>query len=615
MRRAIARKSGAQPKAHLFNRIADYFPAVFLALLFFAYVPFSQDAYDAPKLAVAFVLLPAGYMLHLIRAGKIECHPYAGAFLVFAVASVVTGFFARAFYPAFFGTFIRRTGSLLLLVASLLMIYFFQYRGRREVETAAALSTAVLALVAVVHGLLRPEAFDGRAFAVFGNPVFLGGALALAAAVVAGFEVNPYLKAAALVAAGAGVAATGTRVALAAYVLSLIIAALSSRRLRLWLVGSLVVAAILFVVLFGSRFFTLAGDAGTRLELYRLALEKTAERPLTGTGFNQFENSFRQSELAVDVVNSQAEIPDTSHSFLLDIFMSAGLVAGLFYLAFLAALIWLNPPAGVAALVLSLFMPFSSSLLLLMAALTGLAHREAGCVFVFDRLSRPVKLAGLVLLTVLACIGVYSSYRVIGADYYYSRAVDSMHTGDIVRAENAYENASALAPHDKFIHQQMSIFLAQKASFTGSTADFEKALEEARAAIEADPYDEISHLIAGRIYTYLGDTGKPENYEKAINEFKVCVYLCPYDATAWYELGIAHAGSGNIQEAVKSWRRAVELKEDYVDAYFSLGYAKEKEKDYDSAREYYETALKYADRTEIPAIKEALERLNSLQNR
>lgn len=611
MLRIIAKKSDAQPKVHLFNSAAPFF----LVLLFFSYLPFSQDAYDAPKLAALFVLLPIGFLLHLIDKKKIECHPYIGAFFVSAVAAVIAGFFAQAFYPAFFGTFVRRTGSLLILLAGLLMVYFFQHRRSAAVETAVVLSASILAVLSVMQAFLRPEAFEGRAFLLFGNPVFLGGVLALSAAAVFGYEVNPYLKAAALVLTGAGIAVTGTRVALAAYVISLLVAALSFRKFRPWIITGLVAAAVIFAVLFGSRFFTLPDDAASRVELYRLAAEKSAEKPLTGFGFNQFENAIRQSDYAVELVNSDSQIPDTSHSFLLDLFMSAGVIAGLFYLAFLGGLIIINPVFGTAALVLSLFMPFSSSLLLVMAALSGLAHREAGCVFVLERLPRSVKIAGVLLVSLLIALGIYSAYRVLGADYYYSKAVDATHSGEIVRAENAYTAASSLAPHDKFILQQMSIFLAQKVSFTGRPEDFTRALEIARKAIEADPYDEINHLIAGRIYTYLGDTGKPENYEKAINEFKVCVYLSPYDAVAWYELGIAYAGTGNLEEAEKSWEKAIELKKDFVDAYFSLGYAREQQEDYEGARKYYEAALEYADQSEIPAIREALNRLDSLQNR
>ncbi|HUV60212.1 MAG TPA: tetratricopeptide repeat protein [Desulfatiglandales bacterium] len=64
---------------------------------------------------------------------------------------------------------------------------------------------------------------------------------------------------------------------------------------------------------------------------------------------------------------------------------------------------------------------------------------------------------------------------------------------------------------------------------------------------------------------------KEGNYEEAIKYFKKIIDISPNMAMAYYNLGLSYLRTGNIEEALSSLKRALELKPDMVITYFALG--------------------------------------------
>ena len=50
-------------------------------------------------------------------------------------------------------------------------------------------------------------------------------------------------------------------------------------------------------------------------------------------------------------------------------------------------------------------------------------------------------------------------------------------------------------------------------------------------------------------------------------------WIAPELAEAYYNLGLVHQAQGNLKEAVKCYRRAIEIDQDHHQAHFNLGCA------------------------------------------
>jgi Flp pilus assembly protein TadD len=78
----------------------------------------------------------------------------------------------------------------------------------------------------------------------------------------------------------------------------------------------------------------------------------------------------------------------------------------------------------------------------------------------------------------------------------------------------------------------------------------------------------------------------------------------PTTATQWYKAGYKASDAGNYEEAAADFKKAIELKPDYAEAYNMLGFASRKMNDLDSAFAYYDKALKL--KPNFPEVREYL---------
>ncbi|MCK4776957.1 MAG: tetratricopeptide repeat protein, partial [Actinomycetia bacterium] len=73
------------------------------------------------------------------------------------------------------------------------------------------------------------------------------------------------------------------------------------------------------------------------------------------------------------------------------------------------------------------------------------------------------------------------------------------------------------------------------------------------------------------------------------------------------QLGFAHVGMAEYDEAIEQFDKALEKKKEYDIAYYGLGYANEKKGNKEEAKKFYEKALEVSD--EMIAAKEGLVRI------
>ncbi|MBL4744858.1 MAG: tetratricopeptide repeat protein [Flavobacteriaceae bacterium] len=109
--------------------------------------------------------------------------------------------------------------------------------------------------------------------------------------------------------------------------------------------------------------------------------------------------------------------------------------------------------------------------------------------------------------------------------------------------------------------------LARIARIHIAKEDNDNALIAIGVAREANPGDYSLLIDEANIYYRKGDTQKfKEKLEEAIT-------LNPTDATLYYNVGVMNLDQKNIEEAIRNFKKAVELKPDYGDAYNNIGAA------------------------------------------
>jgi tetratricopeptide (TPR) repeat protein len=111
------------------------------------------------------------------------------------------------------------------------------------------------------------------------------------------------------------------------------------------------------------------------------------------------------------------------------------------------------------------------------------------------------------------------------------------------------------------IYKNMALILVQN----GKVAEAKKAISEARVA---NPEDKTLILTEANLYL---DTKDFDTYKKLITEV---LAQSPNDADLVFNLGVISYNAKNLAEAETYYKRAIEIKPDYVNAYLNLAILK-----------------------------------------
>ena len=92
-------------------------------------------------------------------------------------------------------------------------------------------------------------------------------------------------------------------------------------------------------------------------------------------------------------------------------------------------------------------------------------------------------------------------------------------------------------------------------------------------------------------------------YDEAIRCWRKAVEINPDYAVAWYNMGDAYDEKGDYDEAIRCYRKAVEINPDYAVAWYNMGFAYYRKRDYSNARMCFKRACDLGYREGCRALK------------
>lgn len=105
--------------------------------------------------------------------------------------------------------------------------------------------------------------------------------------------------------------------------------------------------------------------------------------------------------------------------------------------------------------------------------------------------------------------------------------------------------------------------------------------------------DGCNHTVANeQLFNKAGDHLKNNNYNAAISLLVQIVTADPKDCAAWTELGTAHFRKGSLEDAEKSYERALQERASFLPALINLGKLRLARKNFEGAIETLSLALK-----------------------
>lgn len=555
------------------------------------------------------MLSPLSLIFLFLAKRKIRINP---SFIVIFLFSLVLSLNSLACYltsqgnqlKIFFGSMKNPLSPPLIFLTALLTLSIHNSERLELQRKFFEYGVLVLSILTILEFLLGKTSavFGGRTMGLVGNPVYLGSILALGAVFMLSAEERksafekflPVLPAVAL-------ATTGTRVAIAAFAVSSATLLVVRRKNEPRIYIPLLASVLTFVLLFLERVKSAVKEMANRLDLYLAALKGVLQKPLTGHGFSQFEAYFRKLELSQKYLNVIGEVPDSCHSALLDFSFAGGILSFMVIMAFFVILIIKDLFFGLASLVIFKFSPISASvwIVFVVASSILLAEKEKGY---FIEVTKAKKVALLVFSGFLLTIYAHAGYKVAFANYYDEAGIELYEKGYLSEAIDSFEKARSFLPYESKIYlDEARIF--KEAGISGPDKTLlRRSVETINRAIEVDTFSYEAHILKADVLSLLED-------KEGVEEGNIAVYLSPYDANSYYYRGLAKASIGDLKGAERDWKEAIRLKENFADAYYSLGYLREIQKDNAGAEIYYLKALKYAKGDEFNIINEAIQRI------
>ncbi len=139
----------------------------------------------------------------------------------------------------------------------------------------------------------------------------------------------------------------------------------------------------------------------------------------------------------------------------------------------------------------------------------------------------------------------------------------SMAMQDIRTAEQECRRAIEIQPQNPTPHFTLGQILLRRSG--NSTEKWTEAIAEFQKVIELEP----NYVDA---YRYLGEISEyRQDYASAIHAFKELTRVMPYQPQFYLRLGNAYNQSGNKQEAIAAYERAIKIDRDIGQAYEALG--------------------------------------------
>jgi tetratricopeptide (TPR) repeat protein len=133
--------------------------------------------------------------------------------------------------------------------------------------------------------------------------------------------------------------------------------------------------------------------------------------------------------------------------------------------------------------------------------------------------------------------------------------------------------------------QDPSIELLQRIVNLFTNGKFQQALTNSNHLLEKFPNSVILRNISGACNAEL------MQFDDAIDSYKKALEIKPGYSEAYYNMGIAFKNKGDLDASINSYKKALEIKPDYAEAYNNIGNTFSDKGDLESAIDSYKKAL------------------------
>lgn len=275
--------------------------------------------------------------------------------------------------------------------------------------------------------------------------------------------------------------------------------------------------------------------------------------------------------------------------------------AALVYFLWGLLTIFVRPPLANVVMVLSLvFLPPSFPALILITTLLILSESSHP---VSLKGSHPSRLIAVPVL-LLAAAASYGLFRAYGAELAFGKSLRAFDSREGTNAYNLQIQAITFNPHVARFHMayaQTNLALANAISGAASpsaedrqtaTQLIQQAIREAKFAVNLAPNNILVWENIATVYQEL--TGVAQGADQwTVASYQKAMQLDPTNPTLRLRLGGAFVGQQKFDRASEQYITAIELKPNYANAYYNLGFVYRETKKYLDAAQAIQEALKY----------------------
>jgi serine/threonine protein kinase/tetratricopeptide (TPR) repeat protein len=158
---------------------------------------------------------------------------------------------------------------------------------------------------------------------------------------------------------------------------------------------------------------------------------------------------------------------------------------------------------------------------------------------------------------------------------HYIMALQAAQAGENEKAIAELDEIIKLHPDDKDAHFWLGNY------YRGLFHDYEKAIVHISKAIELDPLYKTAYNMLAYAYNDIGE------FEKSIWAINKYISLVPDEANPYDSRADLHAYNGNLDQAVDSYRRALQIKPDFYPSLVKLGHMYLFKREYAKAESCY----------------------------
>jgi len=574
---------------------------------------FTTDQFDMGKL-VFFYLIAAAFLIgilidrredRLLRLDGVNI-----SLVIFLTVSFISTLTSIHFPTSFFGKYQGYEGWLTLVALAVL----FQVarttasEERRLAGIAVAISISLVSFYGIIQRFgLDPldwteglEWYQGRIFSTVGNPVMLGGLLALVLPVCLGLvlqkdRLDKFVGAGAFVLGGLCLYFTQSEGAwFGLWVGALATAYFYVCRPRArfawirWIAVCLAILTFISVVglYIGQSPLIFSSSGQARMEFFRNAWRVFLERPLFGWGLDTFRlvsPKFRSLEF-MQKWGYLYVSPTKVHNLILETLATLGIFGLLSFLLVIAAVVTkgfkqlkLADNGSMTPFVLGgviAFLAYSMTglteiaisptwwvLMGFLAAQPMSNERMPGKV---SQKAVPIRPPLIVCTVLLALILTAASLSQAIADRNHLLA-EGM--GNLTVADGYYLRAEQFNPYNHGYYIDHGFRWIDQGIARENPEMWERGINLLQESVRSNRFEAETHLNLGIAYNRGGRHFNPEYFRAGTKSLKKAIEISPFLKAAHYQLSVAFLSLGRYEEALAESKITQKIESDYVPAY------------------------------------------------